>query len=377
MIYTTITANIIDQTMQLSNLPLLASGSVGVVKIECHFCERWEGYAKVGVFYVKPEEVFHIPLDGDVVTVPAEVLASAGGFFFGIAGVLGDTTRTTEELKLTIVKGAITTATSNPAEPTPDLYGQLLSSWAISNARINQIVKMGSGQGAIVHTLSDEYISGGRIVSNGTSAYIHFDLVGMSLIAGGYHYSDYCIIPALAPLGPIELKCSNPDLNVTLLAAEESGWARLLIENASSNYYDTDMVTSCEAYYPLASVSIAELADARVGHDGHEYETAGEAVREQVRALSPGGSGGAPDPAIYTQLLAAYNELVVKVALAESNSQQALDAVNAGFLPVSGGALTGGVTLNGVYLTEGEDFGDTVPEYLPEGKLFFVKVVGE
>lgn len=31
--------------------------------------------------------------------------------------------------------------------------------------------------------------------------------------------------------------------------------------------------------------------------------------------------------------------------------------------------------VKGMSLTEGDDFGDTVPENLPEGKLFFVKVV--
>lgn len=41
------------------------------------------------------------------------------------------------------------------------------------------------------------------------------------------------------------------------------------------------------------------------------------------------------------------------------------------------GAELSGVTLNGVTLTEGEDYGKSVPANLPAGKLFFVEVVEE
>lgn len=44
-----------------------------------------------------------------------------------------------------------------------------------------------------------------------------------------------------------------------------------------------------------------------------------------------------------------------------------------GAVPKTGGELTGDLTLNGVYLTPGEDYGDTIPASLPTGKLFYVK----
>lgn len=46
-------------------------------------------------------------------------------------------------------------------------------------------------------------------------------------------------------------------------------------------------------------------------------------------------------------------------------------------LPKSGGTMTGSVTMNGVALTENEDYGDTFPETASPGKLFFKNEVNE
>ena len=327
MRYTTITATITDQAVQLSTLPLLASGSVGVVQIECRFCEKWDGYAKAGVFYRSEENVYHVPFDGDAVTVPTEALADPSGFYFGIMGVSGSTTRTTEVLRVVVVQGAITTANATPEEPAPDLYSQLLASCSRSNARINQLVKMGSTQGAIVHELSDEYIYG-SIATNGAGAYINFTISSLSLVAGGWHYTDYCITPGLTPLGPVELKTSNPDINVTLYPADSNGWSRMLIENPSSDYFDTYNTVLVEGFYPLASLSVPELADVRVGYDGREYETAGEAVREQMEILAGLTDVDPSDlpPAVIAQLLADYEDLAARVETAEEAARDAAAA---------------------------------------------------
>lgn len=126
---TIINAKIIDQKIQLTNTPLIASGSEGVLQIHCAFDSLWSGYEVTAVFYREEKQginapVYHVPVYLSSVTVPHEVLKSEGHFYFGFMGV-AENTRTTEVIRLKIERGAITEGLSVP-EPTPDIYTQLM-----------------------------------------------------------------------------------------------------------------------------------------------------------------------------------------------------------------------------------------------------------
>ena len=125
---TVINARIIDQKVQLSNIPLIASGSQGVLQIKCDFDDLWTGYQATAVFFReekgKVTDVFHVPVYLGIADVPPEVLKDEGHFFMGFMGV-AENTRTTELFRLEVKRGAITEGIAVP-DPTPDVYTQLL-----------------------------------------------------------------------------------------------------------------------------------------------------------------------------------------------------------------------------------------------------------
>lgn len=129
MNYTKINAHIVDQTIQLTNIPLLASGGVNEIRVNFTFCSLWDGTARVAVFYRDPAKVYHVPIVDSVVTVPQEVTAEKGAFFMGAFGIVGDTTRTTNYVQLDLEQGACTTGENVP-EPAQDVYQQILSAYA-------------------------------------------------------------------------------------------------------------------------------------------------------------------------------------------------------------------------------------------------------
>lgn len=116
----------IDQRLILIADPEIASGGQNEDVVEFEFCSLWDGYGKTAVFYRTEDEVYRVYVEGDRCIIPHEVLRDEGVMYFGVFGVKGDTTRTSEVIRYRLVKGALTSG-SAPSDPTPDIYAALLA----------------------------------------------------------------------------------------------------------------------------------------------------------------------------------------------------------------------------------------------------------
>lgn len=128
---TVIKMRCIDQVLTFESTPRIASGGLEEDFIQVSFCSKWDGMTKTAVFWRNEKDAYHVPLDeSDSCAIPREVLADKGVIYFGLFGVSADgRQRTSEVMRYTIVKGAITSSTK-PSDPTPDFYVQVLQKCA-------------------------------------------------------------------------------------------------------------------------------------------------------------------------------------------------------------------------------------------------------
>lgn len=295
MSYTQLNARITDQRLEVYNLPLLASGGENEVLIRCEFCDMWAGYGKTAVFYRKGGPVYHATVYETDITVPWEVMTDPGIVFFGIMGV-AENTRTTEVVRLTVEQGAITTATATPKDPTPDIYMQLLAAYGnaesehqLMQARIDNMVAARPGEGQHEYEFNDGVVQG-TIRSNGVMAKIVYETISGTVVLGaGERYECEALPDEFAPLYSVGLSCSDNNLTVSFIqtggwSTSGVGWVKPLIEfyNAGTSSISLDGQHG-DGTFTLYAVQIPELQDIRVGVDGTAYDSAGTAVREQVR----------------------------------------------------------------------------------------------
>ena len=124
---TLIKIDCLDQRLIVASAPTLASGGKNENEVEFNFCEKWNGFEKVAVFYRDVKDPYKSTIDGNGrCVVPWEVLTSDGYIFIGVFGVKDDITRTSEILRYKIKLGAIT-EDLKPSDPTPELWEQILA----------------------------------------------------------------------------------------------------------------------------------------------------------------------------------------------------------------------------------------------------------
>lgn len=175
---------------------------------------------------------------------------------------------------------------------TKHIEGNVLSIEAINrmlNSRVDNLTKMVDYDGKTRYEFEYDAISG-TIVSNGASALVEIVLDGMLLIP----YGDSVVeIPAyLAPIDDTMLGTTKVGFEAFVKNEElpDGKHAYLQIYNPTNR----EMSDSCtfSGVYTLGAVSVPEVIDMRVGYDGTQYDTAGEAIREQLSKAMELAEGG-------------------------------------------------------------------------------------
>ena len=116
----------VDQTLTITNRPLIASGGQQENTMIFEFCSLWDGYTNTAVFYRNANEVYNVLIVDNQCDIPHEVLQEEGKFYFGVFGINGATRRTSEVLTYEIKKGSYILG-QEPQAPTQDVYEQIMN----------------------------------------------------------------------------------------------------------------------------------------------------------------------------------------------------------------------------------------------------------
>lgn len=268
----------IDQVLTFESTPVIASGGMEEDRLQVSFCSKWDGLARTAVFWRTEDDAFHVPLDqDDNCVIPAEVLADEGVFYFGLFGVSPEgRQRTTEVIRYTVKKGAITSGTK-PPDPTPDVYTQLLTQYAETQAIAQQAVSSASASASAAAASAKAAEASAKSAAQAVPA--TREVNGKPLSADiNLTASDIGAAP--------ELRASYEKLGV-------AGWYRIATISGTARANDT-LVMLGSSYYQSEPEGVSALVCANAHKPSIVILNAsGDSVFDQLRVVKAGDSNTA------------------------------------------------------------------------------------
>ena len=164
---TIIRVKCVDQKMQIVEEPVVASGGKNEDLVHFDLCPMWDGFQLTAVFYREANSAksivpYYSLVDAEnMCVVPHEVTKDAGTIYFGVFGVLGEVTRTSEVVKYKIKNGAVTELLV-PSEPSPDIWEQLIDMYRLTLISVDQSNR---DQQAFIKTAEDKINEANSLVN--------------------------------------------------------------------------------------------------------------------------------------------------------------------------------------------------------------------